>query len=128
MPEFVTVAQTADVPQGEMLLVELEDEDIAIANIGGTYYAFGAECTHAGGPLDEGDLEGETLTCPWHGGQFDVKTGEVLGPASSGGYTHLPSEGRGDRHQDRPLACRIAGRAAWSPPANPDSNVVSFPR
>ncbi len=80
MPEFVTVAQTTDVPQGGMFLVELEDEDIAIANIGGTYYAFGAECTHAGGPLDEGDLEGETLTCPWHGGQFDVKTGEVLGP------------------------------------------------
>ncbi|MFQ5873260.1 MAG: Rieske (2Fe-2S) protein [Dehalococcoidia bacterium] len=80
MPEFVTVAQTTDVPQGEMFLVELEDEDIAIANIGGTYYAFGAECPHAGGPLDEGELEGGTLTCPWHGGQFDVKTGEVLGP------------------------------------------------
>ena len=80
MPEFVTVAQTTDVPQGEMLLVELEDENIAIANVGGTYYAFGAECTHAGGPLDEGDLQDETLTCPWHGGEFDIKTGQVLGP------------------------------------------------
>ncbi|MFQ5933055.1 MAG: Rieske (2Fe-2S) protein [Dehalococcoidia bacterium] len=80
MAEFVTVAQTSDVPEGEMLLVELDDEGIAIANVEGNYYAFSAECTHAGGPLDEGDLDGETLTCPWHGGQYDVKTGRVIGP------------------------------------------------
>ena len=80
MPEYVTVAQTSQIPPGEMLLVELEDDSIAIANVDGAFYAFEAECTHAGGPLDEGDLDGDTLTCPWHGGRFDIKTGKVLGP------------------------------------------------
>ena len=79
MAEFVTVAQTTDVPPGSIILVELADEGVAIANVNGEFYAFDAECTHAGGPLDEGDLEGDTVICPWHGGEFDVKSGKVLG-------------------------------------------------
>ena len=80
MAEFVTVAQTTDVPPGSIILVELDDEGVAIANVNGEFYAFDAECTHAGGPLDEGDLEGGTVICPWHGGEFDVKSGKVLAP------------------------------------------------
>ena len=80
MADLVTVAQTTDVPPGEIVLVELEDESIAVANVNGVFYAFGAECTHAGGPLDEGELEGDAVICPWHGGEFDIKTGKVLGP------------------------------------------------
>ena len=79
MAEFVTVAQTTDVPPGSIILVELADEGVAIANVNGEFYAFDAECTHAGGPLDEGDLEGATGICPWHGGEFDVKSGKLLG-------------------------------------------------
>ena len=79
MAEFVTVAQTTDVPPGSIIRVELDDEGVAIANVNGEFYAFDAECTHAGGPLDEGDLEGATVICPWHGGEFDVKSGKVLG-------------------------------------------------
>ena len=80
MAEFVTVAQTTDVPPGSIILVDLDDEGVAIANVNGEFYAFDAECTHAGGPLDEGDLEGGTVICPWPGGEFDVKSGKVLAP------------------------------------------------
>jgi nitrite reductase/ring-hydroxylating ferredoxin subunit len=50
---------------------------------GDQIYALHATCTHAGGPLDEGTVDGETVTCPWHGSIFNVCTGAVLrGPAS----------------------------------------------
>jgi nitrite reductase/ring-hydroxylating ferredoxin subunit len=80
MAEFVTIAQTTEIAEGEMVQVELGDSIIAVANVDGAFHAFDAECPHAGGPLDEGELEGETVVCPWHGGEFDVKTGEVLAP------------------------------------------------
>ena len=44
----------------------------------GTYYAIGDTCTHRGGPLSEGDVQGTKVTCPWHGAHFDLKTGAVL--------------------------------------------------
>ena len=87
MAEFVTIAQTTDIAEGEMLQVELGDAIIAVANVEGSFHAFDAECPHAGGPLDEGELEGETLVCPWHGGEFDVKTGKVLTPPPMEGLT-----------------------------------------
>ena len=57
-------------------------ERVAIASVGGTFYAFGDTCTHQGCSLADGELEGTTVTCPCHGSQFDVTTGDVLrGPA-----------------------------------------------
>jgi nitrite reductase/ring-hydroxylating ferredoxin subunit len=63
-----------------MKQVTLGGEAVAIANVGGSYYAFGGACTHDQGPLADGDLEGKVVTCPWHFSQFDVTTGEVLEP------------------------------------------------
>jgi nitrite reductase (NADH) small subunit/3-phenylpropionate/trans-cinnamate dioxygenase ferredoxin subunit len=80
MGGFVKVAEAKDVAPGTGILVELEGERIALFNVDGTFYAVGDVCTHAGGPLSEGDLDAEVVTCPWHGAQFDVKTGEVIGP------------------------------------------------
>ncbi len=80
MPEFVKVAQLSEVPQGEMKTVEIDGDPIVLVNVDGKIYAFGGKCTHRGGPLGEGELTGDVVTCPWHGGEFDVKTGEVLGP------------------------------------------------
>lgn len=80
MGEFVKVAETKDIASGAGILVEVDGERIALFNVNGTFYAIGDTCTHAGGPLSEGDLDGDVVTCPWHGAQFDVKTGEVLGP------------------------------------------------
>jgi 3-phenylpropionate/trans-cinnamate dioxygenase ferredoxin subunit len=80
MPEFVKVARLSEVPQGEMKIVELHGRSIVLANVGRRIYAFGGRCSHGGGRLGEGELAGETVVCPRHGGEFNVKTGEVLGP------------------------------------------------
>jgi nitrite reductase/ring-hydroxylating ferredoxin subunit len=78
MAEFVRVAGAGDVPAGEMLIVEVDGDDIVLANVDGEIYAFGGECTHKGGPLGEGLLEGDEVECPFHQGRFNVKTGEAV--------------------------------------------------
>ena len=79
---FVKVASTSEIPQGEMKKVEVASHEIFLANVGSKYYAIGNVCTHEGGPLDQGFLEGHEVECPWHGSRFDLKTGAVkLGPA-----------------------------------------------
>lgn len=79
---FVKVAELSEVGEGEMMAVEVDGEPVCLANVNGTICAFTDNCTHIGGPLNEGELDGEVLTCPWHGAQFNVRTGEVLrGPA-----------------------------------------------
>lgn len=70
--------RTSDVPPGTALLVG----DAVVFNVNGAFCATQARCTHRQGPLDRGQLEGSTVTCPYHGAQFEVTTGAVLrGPA-----------------------------------------------
>lgn len=78
MAEFVKVASASAIPPGEILIVELGDEEIAVANVDGSFLAFQNECTHRGGPLGEGILTGEVVECPFHAGTFNVRTGEAL--------------------------------------------------
>ncbi len=80
MAEFVRVAGRSDVPAGEMLIVDVEGEEIVLANVDGQIYAFANGCTHRGGPLGEGLLEGDEVECPFHQGRFNVKTGEAVQP------------------------------------------------
>ena len=80
MADFVTVATLSDVPEGTLKLVQVGDEEIALANVAGTVYAISDVCPHRQASLSEGELEGELLMCPRHGSMFDVKTGEVSGP------------------------------------------------
>lgn len=75
MREFVKAALTSEVPQNESKIVELHGQTIAIFNINGEFYAIDNTCTHRGGPLGEGFLDGTIVTCPWHGWKFDVTTG-----------------------------------------------------
>ena len=77
---YVKVGQISDFPAGSLKKVIVAGEDVVVGNIGGKLYAIADKCTHRGGPLNEGELEGNTVTCPWHGGQFDLTTGKVLGP------------------------------------------------
>jgi nitrite reductase/ring-hydroxylating ferredoxin subunit len=79
---WVAVASVEDVAEGRLLAVELDGEDVVVANLGDRYVAFGAECSHAGCPLSEGELDAERgrLTCWCHGSVFDVTTGEVVNP------------------------------------------------
>jgi 3-phenylpropionate/trans-cinnamate dioxygenase ferredoxin component len=82
MTDFIKVAELNDLEDGELMAVEVDGEPVCLAKVDGTVYAFTDDCTHIGGPLNEGELDGEVLTCPWHGAQFDVRTGKVLrGPA-----------------------------------------------
>jgi nitrite reductase/ring-hydroxylating ferredoxin subunit len=82
MGEFVTVADSVEVAEGELAAFEVGGERIAVANVAGTLHAFGNTCTHRQCSLALGELEGTTVTCPCHGSQFDVTTGQVLrGPA-----------------------------------------------
>ncbi|MFQ5473347.1 MAG: Rieske (2Fe-2S) protein [Dehalococcoidia bacterium] len=78
MAEFVKVASASAIPPGEIVIVELGDEEIAVANVDGSFVAFQNECSHRGGPLGEGILTGEVVECPFHAGTFNVRTGEAL--------------------------------------------------
>ena len=78
MAEFLTVAATSEILPGVMKVVDLDGEEVAVANLDGTYVAFSNACPHEGGPLAEGELEGETVTCPWHFTTFNVRTGAAI--------------------------------------------------
>jgi len=85
MGELVRVAAKADIVPGTAIAVDVKGQKIAIFNIAGTYYAIGDTCTHRGGPLSQGAVEGTTVTCPWHGAKYDVTTGDVLSPPAPRG-------------------------------------------
>lgn len=80
MGNLIEVAKTNDIKPGEGKLIEVEGLEIALFNCDGSFYAIDNQCTHVGGPLCEGDLEGNKVICPWHGAEFDLKTGNALGP------------------------------------------------
>ena len=80
---FVKVADTSDIQPSHMKEVQVDGESICIVNVKGKYYAIGNICTHEGGPLADGTLEGYEVECPWHGSKFDVRTGEVKEPPAS---------------------------------------------
>ncbi len=81
MTEYRSVARVSEIGPGQLKQIELDnDKKICLANINGAFYAIGGECTHEGGPLAEGELDGTIVTCPWHGAMFDLTSGEVQGP------------------------------------------------
>jgi len=78
MAKLVKIAETKDLTPGQAAAFDVEGQKIALFNIEGTFYAIGDTCTHRGGPLSEGSVAGTTVTCPWHGADFDLKTGAVM--------------------------------------------------
>lgn len=82
--DFVRVASTKDILPSQMKAVDLDgSQNICIANIDGKYYAIDNICTHEGGPLADGTLEGYEVECPWHGSKFDMRTGVVTNPPAT---------------------------------------------
>jgi nitrite reductase/ring-hydroxylating ferredoxin subunit len=73
---FVTVARVEDVPPGTIRSFEVDDEEIAVAHCDSGFYVVQGHCLHLKGPLGKGHLEGCVLTCPRHGWQYDVRTGQ----------------------------------------------------
>ena len=72
---MVKVAEVGQVAPGTGRVVEVGGRTIALYNVDGSFYALDDTCTHRGGPLGLGRLRGTIVTCPWHGMQFDVRTG-----------------------------------------------------
>ena len=78
MAKIVKIAESADLVPGRVICLEIEGERVAVFNVDGTYYAIDYAWPHSGGPLSEGAIKGSTVTCPWHGAGFDLRTGRVL--------------------------------------------------
>ena len=78
MPNFVKVATVAQVAPGTGMVATVNDKEVAVFNVDGTFHAIDNVCKHRGGPLGEGELDGDTVTCPWHGWQYNVKTGACM--------------------------------------------------
>jgi nitrite reductase (NADH) small subunit len=73
----IKIAEKKDIPLGKSIIAKIPGgREIALFNIDGHIYALGNSCPHMGGPLGEGEIEDCMVTCPWHGWQFDIKSGE----------------------------------------------------
>ena len=75
MSERFRVLATADLPEGQAKVVEVNGRSIAVYNAGGTIHAIDSFCAHRGGPLAEGKFDGESVVCPWHGFRFTLRDG-----------------------------------------------------
>ena len=92
---FVCAAKASDIAPGQIREIQLDGTTIALANVGGQFHALSNTCLHRGGPLGQGSLQGNLVTCPWHGWTFDVTSGKVSG-GQSAGVDHYPVELRGE--------------------------------
>lgn len=75
MANFLRVASVGEIAPGTARQVAVAGKTLAVYNVGGTFFCTDGICLHRGGPLGEGDLDGTTVTCPWHGWEYDVTTG-----------------------------------------------------
>ena len=76
MANFVKICKTTDVKAGCGKSIEISGKPLALFNVDGGFYALNDVCGHRGGPLGEGELQGTTVICPWHGWRYNVTTGE----------------------------------------------------
>lgn len=78
----VKVANVSDVPEGSATTVDVSGVTVALFHRPDGWCAIEHTCPHSGGPLAEGDVEDHVVTCPWHGSQFDIRSGDlIMGPA-----------------------------------------------
>lgn len=76
MSDFITCANIEDLRSGECKVVAVNDKNLALYNVNGKFHVTQNSCLHQGGPLGDGILDGETVTCPWHDWQFNVISGK----------------------------------------------------
>ncbi len=84
MPGFVRVADIQEIPPGQGKAFPVRGREIAIFNVGGTFYAVKNSCPHRGVALVQGSLQDAIITCPGHSWQFDLRTGDALDRPSTG--------------------------------------------
>jgi 3-phenylpropionate/trans-cinnamate dioxygenase ferredoxin component len=80
MSDWIDVARQGEFPPGTWRCVDLDGTLVAVFNLNGAYYAIEDVCTHDGGILTGGAVEGDEIVCPRHGARFSIKTGAVLTP------------------------------------------------
>ena len=81
--EFTPAIPVAEMPENSLKRVVVAGVPVVLVKLGAKYAAIAATCTHAGGPLDEGELQGDVVQCPWHGSRFRMSDGKALtGPAT----------------------------------------------
>src|SRR2546428_5359913 len=78
MTRWQTVAKTSEIPSERVAVFQVGDHEVAVCNVGGGFYAIDDLCTHDGGSLDQGELEGGEIQCPRHGAPFDGRTGAAI--------------------------------------------------
>ena len=78
MSDWVTVARIEELPPGQWRTVDVDGTQVVVFNIDGEHYAIEDVCTHDGGQLTGGTVEGDEIVCPRHGARFCVRTGEAL--------------------------------------------------
>ncbi len=78
MKESVDIAGKNDLADGKMKAVTVQGKELLLARVKGEYFAIGNVCPHLKGRLSDGTLESYTVTCPRHGSQFDIRTGENI--------------------------------------------------
>jgi len=92
---FLRAAKKDEVPAGSIREFQLEGKTIAVANVAGKLFAINNVCLHRGGPLGQGELDRQIVTCPWHGWQYDITTGKLVTNPAVGVETY-PVEVRGE--------------------------------
>src|SRR5688500_18027451 len=73
---YVTVAKTDELQPGEMMYVEVGETPVCLINLDGEFYAINDTCTHQAASLSDGEICGDEIECPLHGGAFNIRTGE----------------------------------------------------
>ena len=96
MSKFVTVATKSEIADQSAKCVDVEGKRIAIFNLAGDFYAIDDACTHRGGRLSEGSIEGEAIICPLHGARFNIKSADVISPPAPTGVTKYTVRLTGD--------------------------------
>ncbi len=92
MPKKLKVAETRDLLSGTGKLIQADGHEIALFNVDNEFFAIDNVCSHSGGPLCEGELSADTIECPWHGAQFNVKTGAAMCPPAPANVRSFPVE------------------------------------
>jgi NAD(P)H-dependent nitrite reductase small subunit len=78
MSELITIARVDDLPAGDGRVLQVRNREIALFNVDGAFYALENTCCHRGGPLGDGAIKGNSVTCPWHMWEFDLATGACV--------------------------------------------------
>jgi 3-phenylpropionate/trans-cinnamate dioxygenase ferredoxin component len=89
MSEFVAVAKVHEIPDPGRQVLEIAEQVVVLLHVGGRFYCIDDVCTHDGGPLGDGKLDGHQIACPRHGAKFDIRSGKALTmPATVDTRTH----------------------------------------